>query len=328
MLREPISLDMNEMPYPPSANIVRAAEKGVQSLHRYAERADLERLKNLLACYSGVPEEQVVVAPGSDLLLREIILSCARERKLVLVSPSFLPTVRTARQFATKLVRIRLSPPDFGLDPELLLEELKEPALAIIDNPNNPTGRLLLDRRTVKDALHHRETLLVVDEAYFEFCGVTFADLVAEHPNLAITRTMDKGFRLAGARVGYLIAGRRFLDRFSSFYAYLPQPSLHAAVEALASAEDMRDNIQLMREERDRLRTSATSLGVSVSDSSANFLLMQTRLPDIADRLRNMGILVSDVSSQLAPGSIRVSVGTHQENNAFIDGIKKILEVA
>lgn len=270
---------------------------------------------------------------STDLLLREVVLAFAHERKLVMVSPSFLPTVQTAKQFATRLVRIRLGPPDFRLRPELLLEELDEPALVIIDNPNNPTGRMLLDRGSVERVLENEKTLLVVDEAYFEFSGVTFADLVIDHPNLAVTRTLDKGFGLAGARIGYIVAGRRFLDRLLPFYAYLPQSSLRAAVEALASTEasastaGLEQRIRLITDERERLHKELEALGVSVAASSANFLLVQTGLPDIAARLEHIGILVSDVSSQLAPGSVRVSVGAREENDALVKGMSQILEV-
>ncbi|GAG99716.1 unnamed protein product, partial [marine sediment metagenome] len=77
-----------------------------------------------------------------------------------------------------------------------------------------PTGKILLEQQTVEGVLDNKNTFLVIDEAYFEFSGVTFAELVSDHPNLAITRTMDKAFSLAGARIGYLLAGSYFLDVF------------------------------------------------------------------------------------------------------------------
>ncbi len=325
-MRKSINLNMNEMPFPPPENIVRAAQNGLLNLNRYAEQKDLKYLRGLLAHYSGVPEENIVLGPGSDLLLREIVHSFSGGRKVVMVSPSFLPTVQAAKQFATKLISIRLSPPGFGLKPKLLLDEVKAPALVIIDNPNNPTGKILLERQTVEAVLDNKDTLLVIDEAYFEFSGMTFADLVSGHPNLAITRTMDKAFSLAGARIGYLIAGKYFLDIFSSFYTFLPRSSLHAATEALSSTEYMRRNVRLITDERERLQKKIKDLGTSVYSSSTNFLLIKTEIPEISVKLKNIGVLVSDISSQLAPGSIRVSVGIREENDAFINGYRKILE--
>ena len=189
-MSEGIELDLNEMPYPPPQNVIQAARDSLEYLNRYTELSAIRRIRELLADYAGVAGEQIVIGPGSDLLLREIVLCFAAGRKAVMASPTFLPTVQVARRFAAQLVSIRLSQPEFSLAKEPLLEELTEPSLVIIDNPNNPTGRLLLDRETVENILDMPDTLLVVDEAYLEFSGLTFAELVAEHANLAIARTL------------------------------------------------------------------------------------------------------------------------------------------
>jgi len=190
--------------------------------------------------YSGVPKKHIIQSPGSDLLLREVIHTYSQGRKIVIVSPSFFPTIQVAKQFAAKLISIRLSPPDFDLYPDILLDQLTEPCLLILDNPNNPTGKALLDRKIVASIAVHKDVLMVIDEAYYEFSGITFAGMVQAYPNLAITRTMDKAFSLAGARIGYMIAGEAFLDAFSSFYMILPRPSLGVAIQALKDPGYMR----------------------------------------------------------------------------------------
>lgn len=222
MLSECLELDLNEMPYPPPQNVINAARRGLMYLNRYADPGALLLLQERVAEYAGVAGEQIVIGPGSDLLLREIVLCFAAGRKVVMANPTFLPTVRVARRVADQLVSIRLSQPEFSLTQEALLEELTEPSLVIIDNPNNPTGRLLLDREAVENILDIPDTLLVIDEAYFEFSGLTFANMVAVHANLALARTLDKAFGLAGARIGYLIAGQTFLDVLSTSVTFLP----------------------------------------------------------------------------------------------------------
>jgi len=326
MLKEPIKLNMNEMPYPPPRGILKAAQKSLSSLHRYSNTEELERLRRLLADYSAVSEEHIILSPGSDLLLREMICGFSKGRKIITVSPSFFPTVQAAKQFATRLFTIRLSPPDFALNREVLAGQLLEPCLVVIDNPNNPTGKILLDHRTVESVIENRDTLLVIDEAYYEFAGTTFADMVESCPNLAITRTMDKAFGLAGARVGYAIAGKAFLDELSSFPALLPQPSLYAAIEALKNPNYMRRNVYLVMEEKKRLWRTLNKLGVHTYQSATNFLLVKTEIPDMATELRDVGILVSDLSDQLPPGFIRVSIGTHKESDAFVDAYARIRE--
>lgn len=326
MLKRTIKLNMNEMPYLPPQEIIEAAREGLLNLNRYTDPEDIERLRELLADYSGVPKGHIILGPGSDLLLREAIQTCSKGRKVIIVSPSFFPTVQTAKQFATKLISIRLSPPEFDLDLDFLIDELKEPSLVIIDNPNNPTGKILFDRNAVEAIIKNKDVLLLIDEAYYEFSGATFADMIQNSPNLAITRTMDKGFSLAGARVGYVIAGKAFLEAFSSFYAFLPQSSLHAAIEALKNLDYMRRNVHRVIEERKRVMRTMDKLDVRVFPSSANFFLAMSGISDIAKKLRDIGILILDLSNQLSSGFIRVSIGTREENNTFIAGYKKIRE--
>jgi histidinol-phosphate aminotransferase len=324
MLRETIRLDMNEVPYLPPRGVLEAAQKGLSSLNRYTEPKDLERLRDLLADYSQVAKEHIVLSPGSDLLLREAIHAFAKGRKVVTVSPSFFPTVQAAKEFATERLSIRLSSPGFDLDLGLLNDVLSKPTLVIIDNPNNPTGQTLLDRQAVETLVRNPNALLVIDEAYYEFSGLTLADMVPNCPNLAITRTMDKAFSLAGARVGYAIAGRIFLDALSSFYAFLPQSSLLAAIEALNNRGYVGTNVQRVIEERERLWSALHEQGTHVYPSTTNFLLINTGFPDAASRLEEIGIRVSDLSNQLPAGFIRVSIGTPEENDAFIGAYMRI----
>jgi len=326
MLKKAIKLNMNEVPYLPPKEIIAAAKKGLKNLNRYSDPENLERLRGLLADYSGVSKKHIILSPGSDLLLREIILTLSKGRKLIMVSPSFFPTVHAAKQFATKLVGIRLSPPDFDLNANLLLDQLQGPCLLIIDNPNNPTGKILLDRQMVASIVENTAALLVVDEAYYEFSKVTFVDMVQDHPNLAITRTMDKAFSLAGARMGYMVAGEDFVEAFSSFYMLLPRTSLFAAIAALHNPAYMRRNVGRVNAEKERVRKALNELAFKAYQSATNFLLTKTEIPDLVRKFNDMGIHILDLSDQLSPGFIRVSIGTRDENDAFIKGYTEIRE--
>jgi histidinol-phosphate aminotransferase len=316
---------MNEMPYPPSPEVIEAARLGLARLHRYADAEEVEELRGLLADYSGVPQQHIVLSPGSDLLLREVVLTCSQGRSVITVSPSFHPTVQVAEQFAAEWLSIRLSPPSFGLNLNLLINALEEPSLVIIDNPNNPTGRMLLSPPAVEALLQTDKVLLVIDEAYYEFSSVTFAAMVADHPQLTIIRTMDKAFSLAGARIAYGIVGEAFMDALSSFYAFLPRPSLRAAREALKQPNYMTENVSRIVKERERLRQALAELGVAVHPSDTNFLLVRAEVPELVAQLRDSGVLVYDVSDQLPSGFFRVSIGTPQENDTFLDTLARQL---
>ena len=324
MLKKAIKLNMNEVPYLPPKEIIEAAKEGLKNLNRYSDPEGLEQLRGLLADYSGVPKKHIIPGPGSDLLLREIIHTLSKGRKIIMVNPSFFPTVQAAKQFATKLVGIRLSPPDFELNVNLLLDQLQEPCLLIIDNPNNPTGKILLDRQMLASIVEDTAALLVIDEAYYEFSKMTFVDMVHDHPNLAITRTMDKAFGLAGARIGYMVAGEAFIEAFSSFSMLLPRAGLFAAIAALQNPAYMRRNVGRVIAEKKRVWKTLNELAMQVYPSTTNFLLAKTDIPDLVRRLDDMGIQILDLSDQLAPGIIRVSIGTREENDAFIQSYLKI----
>ncbi len=325
MLKNPIRMHMNEMPFLPPDSVLEAAQQGAGHIHRYADFDDMRKLRRKLSEYSGVAEARVFLSPGSDILLREIVLLFARGRKLVLVSPSFMPAAQAARGSADTIINLRLTPPEFSFQTDHLLQESQEPSLIIIENPNNPTGRILLDRSTIEGVLENQDAVLVIDEAYYEFSGVTCADLVSRYPNLAVTRTLDKAFSLAGARVGYMLAGDRFVKAFTAFTAILPQTGLRAAMAALDSSEYVMENIHLIERERERMRKELISMGIPTADSAANFMLLSTRCSNLGRRLEEKGILVADVSSQLPHGCIRVTVGTEEENNAFLAGMREIM---
>jgi len=326
MLKKVIQLNMNEMPYLPPREVIEAAEAGLRGMNRYLTANDIYRLQDLLATYSGVKLDNIVVSSGSEILLREIIHSFSMGRKIIMISPSFFPTIRTTKQFATKWVHIQLSPPNFHLDIDHLIYLTKEPSLLIIDNPNNPTGTMLLDREAVDKIVLNENTFLVIDEAYYEFSKVTFADMVPHNARIAITRTMDKAFSLAGARIGYLVAGEAFMKPFSQWYPQLSRSSICAAIAALKNPTYMKNNVQEILEEKERVTKTLKELSISAYPSAANFLLFKTEIYDAANKLKDIGILIDDVSNQMPAGFIRVSIGTPDENDAFIKGYLEILD--
>jgi histidinol-phosphate aminotransferase len=149
---------------------------------------------------------------------------------------------------------------------------------------------------------------------------------IHDHPNLAITRTMDKAFSLAGARIGYMIAGEAFINAFSSFYTLLPRVGSFAASAALQNPDYMSRNVSRVIAERKRVWNTLKKLAIQVYPSATNFLLAKTDIPDLVRKLDDVGIQILDLSNQLAPGYIRVSIGTRDENDAFIKSYMKIRE--
>lgn len=321
-----IRLDRNEIPYRPPKRVILAAQESLLHLNRYTTREDMENLRTLIAEYAHVSKERIIVGPGSDLLLRELIHTFSTERKVITVNPTFFPTLQAAKQVATKLTKIQITPPEFIVHWKVLEREITEPSLVIIDNPNNPTGTLLLDEECIRKIVENPQVVLVIDEAYYEFSGVTYAPLVEEYPNLVITRTADKALSLAGARVGYLIGGTQVLDALSSFWTFLPQPSLYAAMEAFKDLRYSQKNILKITREKRRVGEELRKMGVDVYSSSTNFLLIKTAVPDLGTKLKDRGIQVLDLSAYWLPSFMRVSIGTPKENDIFLFEMQKIVE--
>ena len=315
---------MNENPYPPPRRVIRAASRGLEEINRYADTDDMNKLREAIGSYNNISPDNVIVAPGSDFILREVIETFSSDRKIIMVNPSFLPALQCAREHAKKLVRIQLTPPNFKLNYDIILSEVKEPTLIIIDNPNNPTGALLLEEKKVKEMLENKNVLLLVDEAYYEFCGQTFLGLIKDYPNLAITRTLDKAFSLAGLRIGYLIGGSSFIKKFLDYQTFLPRPSVYAAIEALKDVNYMLENIEKLVKERERVKTELENIGCDVFPSNANFLLIKSTIPDLARRLRDYDILIKDLSSSWLSGFYRVSIGLPKENNLLLSTLRRI----
>jgi len=314
----PIRLNRNEMPLPPSARVAAAACVAAEDLNRYTDEKTQKELAVRVAGYAGVPEERILLGPGSDMLIREAVHLFAPGRKVLAPCPAFLPTVQSARASSGKLVHIRLKSTDHSLPLELVTLEIDGPVLLVFDNPNNPTGNLLFSPAQVEELLKREDLLLVLDEAYFEFSGVTCMEMVEMYPNLLVTRSLDKVFGLAGARVGYAAAGDFFLEAMGASFSYLGRMSVAAAMAAMDETEEALRRVADVVRTRDRTAASLGEMGAKVFPSYGNYLLVRTRNPDMASDLADRDILVADVSSQMPPGFIRISIGTPREMDTFL----------
>ena len=320
-----MKLDSTEIPYPPPQNIIEAAKKSLGNMNKYITAEEWKPLLELLSEYSNVDREYLFLSSGSDIIIKEAINVFSRGRNIVTEYPSLPLYSKYIGSSRKKLIRIRLNPPNFNLDPELLINIVRK-SLVVIENPNNPTGIDILDRKTLESILEDIDTLVIIDEAYYEFSGITFADLVKKYPNLMIIRTLDKAFGLAGLRIGYAICGDVFRHALQPLRFTLSRPSTYAAIEALKNIGYMQKNVTIIIKEREKMRRNLEKLGVKTYPSKTNFFLIKTRLYDLADKLEEKRIRVFDLSNIWLKGFIRVSVGTPEENDFFLENIEDILK--
>jgi histidinol-phosphate aminotransferase len=335
-LAVPNLLNVNENPYPPSpevvADIAAAVAQAAAGLNRYPDREFLDLradLADYLAVESGVrvAPEQVWAANGSNEVMLHVLQAFGGPGRTAL---SFAPTYSMYPEYArdthTRWVAGRRTE-QFEVDPAQAraLIAAEQPSVVLLTSPNNPTGTSLeLDVvREVLDAAAEVPggCVVVVDEAYAEFRreGVDSAlTLLADHPHLAVSRTMSKAFGLAGARVGYLAASRAFVDalRVVRLPYHLSAVTQAVARAALRHREELMAQIGSLRSERDELVLWLRDRGIRVAESDANFVLFGV----FEDRhaiwqgLLDRGVLIREVGPE---GWLRVSVGTPQETAAF-----------
>lgn len=332
----PVLLNVNENPYAPSeqvvADVAAAVADATRGLNRYPDREFLA-LRADLAAYlvaeAGVlrAPEQIWVANGSNEVMLHLLQAFGGPGRTAL---SFAPTYSMypeyARDTSTGWV-VGHREADFTLDPEHARATVARhaPSVVLLPSPNNPTGTALpFDTvRAVLDAAAQVPggCVVVVDEAYGEFrrTGVPSAlELLDDHPNLAVTRTMSKAFGLAGARVGYLSASRELVDalRVVRLPYHLSAVTQAVARAALRHAPELMAQVGSLRDGRDALVTWLRDGGYEAVDSDANFVLFG-RFDDreaVWQGLLDRGVLVRVTGPD---GWLRVSVGTPAETAAF-----------
>ena len=327
----PVLLNVNENPYPPSAQVAADMAEAVRetagSLNRYPDR-EATALREALADYlgHGLRAEQVWAANGSNEVMLQILQAFGGPGRTAL---SFAPTYSMypeyARDTSTRWVAGRRAD-DFGIDLDhaLALIAQEQPDVVLLASPNNPTGTSLgLD--TVKAICAAAPGVVVVDEAYAEFRreGTPSAlSLLGDFPALAVTRTMSKAFALAGGRVGYLAASADFVDalRVVRLPYHLAAVTQVVARVALEHADELLDRVAELRLERDATAGWLHGHGFDVADSDANFLLFG-RFGDrhaVWQGLLDRGVLIRETGPD---GWLRVSIGTPAEMDAFKDAL-------
>jgi histidinol-phosphate aminotransferase len=324
-----VKLDANENPYGPAPGVAEALGK-FPWYHIYPDPLQT-KVRDAVAGYAGVEPGQVVFGNGSDELLNlaaQLFLSPGDT--LINVPPTFGVYDFLGRVYDANVVSVPRTE-DFALDWDSLERALDNGAkLMFLASPNNPTGNMP-PREQVERILQH-DIALVVDEAYTEFSGQTFADMLAEHDNLIIVRTFSKWAGLAGLRAGYGLLPPSLADVV--WRAKVPY-NLGVAQEVaiLASLEEvdwLKGNVQLIVEERERMTQKLAELQwLRPFPSEANFVLCEIRGDRIGGRdlkyeLQKRGILIRYYESPGLRNCIRISVGKPDHTDRLIQALAEI----
>lgn len=331
-----IDLSLNESSWGAAPGVIEAAQARAAAPHRYPDPASAA-LRAALADAYGLPIDGIVCGNGSEELIDAIVRAFARTGdEVVFPANSFA-------QFRLCAVKSGATPVpvptrDHHADVDAMIAALT-PATKIVflANPDNPTGTWI-PRRDVERlvAAVPPSVVLVLDAAYGEYCLDTDYsyghDLVADRPNIVVTRTFSKAWGLAGFRVGWLhtqpsVAGA--INRFRG----VGNVNAVAQAAALAALDDPRFVQKVAREtavERDRVTAALVRLGAAVAPSACNFVLAQ--LPETVDRdrvqqalLADHGIAVNALGIYDLPGHLRIGIGIPSENDRLIAALETVI---
>ncbi len=336
-----VKLDANESPFALgdamreelAAELAKALAD--VELHRYPD-PEARELRRLLAQDLRVAPEQILASNGSDEGIQMLLMAVAGPGVAIAAPvPTFVMYEIGSRVLGLRFVGVPLDD-RFDLDGDAFYRVLTEqkPRLIFLAWPNNPTGRLY-DSPVVEEILRTCDgqgcdALVVVDEAYTHYSGQTFLPKLSAYPNLVILRTLSK-IGLAGIRLGVLIASRAVVEEMNKVrMPYNVNALSQAAARVVLRHPDVvRHHASAIIQERERVLAGLRELsGITVFPSRANFFLIRTdRAGDEIFRgLCERGILVRNFSRapQLA-NCLRVTVGTPEENDAFLSALSAIL---
>lgn len=288
-----------------------------------------QTLRQKLENYTGVPAKNTIVTNGSDDALELInkVFVNAGERIIVPI-PTYTHFFVYAGQRNAELVKVA-SNDVFKTNLDGILRAIdNNTKLIYIVNPNNPTGVMYNEHqvRTILEAAPH--AILIVDEAYYEFGGISMTHLVKEYDNLVVTRTFSKCFGIAAQRIGYMMASDHIIHNCLKIFNpksvnRIGQLSAEAALEDLPHIDAY---MRSVTESKHVFKRYFLSRGIEFKTTPANFVLIQhPMVKELIKLLEKRGIYVRDRSDQIN-GYLRMSVGTVEQTEEVISIFDSVLE--
>lgn len=328
-----VRLNTNEAPEPPPPEFVADLQRAVATtpFHRYPDRA-AHALREAIAKRHRVSADAVFAANGSNEVLQTLCLAYGGPARSVAVfEPTYALHSHIARLTGTG-VAVGERNADFTID----LDEVRrvvaeaEPAITFLCSPNNPTG-MVEPREVVEAVLDVAPGLVVVDEAYGQFAPWSALELVGDDVPLVVTRTYSKTWSLAALRLGYCVGPAEVVDALHKVVLPYHLDALKQAAGRLALDYEvqMQARVAALVEERGRLQAALADLPVDVWPSGANFILFRPREKggdEVWQALLDRSVLVRNCASwPRLEGCLRVTVGTPDEDDAFLAALEETL---
>ncbi len=323
-----LRLDFNE-------NTVGCAPAVLAFLH---EKLDAETLaiypeygaaRAELAAHFGVPQSELLLSNGTDEAIQLLINTYVDAGdEVIILEPSYAMYRFYAELGGARIREVHYRAGTLAFPLDELLEAMSDRTRAVfISNPNNPTGTAVALDVVEQIARHVPSAAVLVDEAYYEFCGVTALPLLDRCRNLFVSRTFSKAYGMAGMRLGCLLSN----DRNLAFVGKVHSPYSVNILAALAARAAIRDAgyvgryVKEVLAARETLSHGLKAMGIPFHNSAGNFLLIEMGDDAVGVRtaLSAAGVLVRDRGREIK-GCVRVTVGTQEQMERFLDVLRMI----
>lgn len=302
------------------------------AFNRYPNEEYLSLIEQIADNYS-VSENQILLGNGSSEIIEKIFHTFGGDNnKIIYPAPSFSMYKIYAKAAEAVGIEFGLDK-NFDLNVDNFIEKIRAENvnIAVICNPNNPTGNFI-KLADIEKILQNIDCALLIDEAYIEFCGESAVNLIRTYKNLIVARTFSKAYGLAGARVGYMIANADITKIIAKTFMPYHMNSLSLAVADIIF--QMRDEfvprIQMTIAERKRMFDRLSEIkNLEIFPSQTNFILIRHEKSDALNKyLESLGIGVRYFSSSniALKNCLRISIGNRAENDEVFAAIKNFLE--
>lgn len=328
--KEYIKLNTNENPYPTSKRAIELAGEAAKHLELYPD-PDCALLHGVFAERLGVKSSEVMASNGSDEILNFAFMAfCDKNTPAVFadITYGFYPVFAQIDQIPYRVIKLR---DDFTLD---ISDYFNAGGTVFIANPNAPTA-LALNLGQIEEIIRHNpDNVVVIDEAYVDFGAQSAVSLINKYDNLLVTQTFSKSRSMAGARLGFGIACESLIrDLFTVKYSTNPyninSSTMAAGIGTLEDSAYTEENCKKIIETREKTKLEMKKIGFELTDSVTNFIF--ARHPEISGeefylKMKENGILIRHFSSERISDYNRITIGTPEQMDKFIEIARAITE--
>ena len=326
-----VKLNTNECPYPPAPGVKKVIEGTDTDKFRLYPDTEATPLVKELARFYNVDEDMIFVGVGSDDVLANAFMTFFNSDKPILfpnITYSFYPVW-------ADLYKVPYETPALDDNFHMIKEDYyRENGGIIFPNPNAPTS-LMEELSVIEDIVsHNQESIVIVDEAYVDFGGVSAIPLVERYDNLLVVQTFSKSRSMAGMRIGFAIGNKELIKAMKDVKFSINSYTMnYTAIIAGAESVKDREYFDTIRNKvittREKTKERLAERGFIFPDSKANFIFATNSRIDITELfefLRTKDVYVRHWNSPLIKDYIRITIGTDEEMDTFFKYVDEYIK--